>query len=109
MIEYQLNLIIILIGFYGLMTSRNIIKTIICLNMTQSAVILFFLNLVNKQNGQIPVFPGEKALMVDPTPQALMITAIVIGVSITALSLMMSIKLFHHYGTLDWKEIIKRK
>jgi multicomponent Na+:H+ antiporter subunit C len=47
--------------------------------------------------------------MTDPLPQALMITAIVIGAAITALALMLSIKIFHYYGTLDWKELIERE
>jgi multicomponent Na+:H+ antiporter subunit C len=46
--------------------------------------------------------------MVDPLPQALMITAIVIGASVTALGLFMSGKIFHYYGSLSWFEIFSR-
>jgi multicomponent Na+:H+ antiporter subunit C len=38
----------------------------------------------------------------------MMLTAIVIGASITALVLMMSIKVFHYFGTLEWEKIIER-
>jgi multicomponent Na+:H+ antiporter subunit C len=47
--------------------------------------------------------------MVDPLPQALMITTIVIGASTTALALMISIKIFHYYGTLEWDELLERE
>jgi multicomponent Na+:H+ antiporter subunit C len=54
------------------------------------------------------IFTDGKIIPVDPLPQALIITAIVIGASITALALMMTIKIFHYYGTLDWREIFER-
>jgi multicomponent Na+:H+ antiporter subunit C len=43
--------------------------------------------------------------MVDPLPQALMITTIVIGSTITSLALMLCIKIFHHFGSIEWKVI----
>jgi multicomponent Na+:H+ antiporter subunit C len=45
--------------------------------------------------------------IVDPIPQALMITTIVIGSTITSLALMLCIKIFHHYGSIEWKVILK--
>lgn len=108
-IKLLLSFITILIGIYGLATSKNIIKSIICLQLTESAVILLFLNFSASEDGAIPILPGQIDLMVDPLPQALMITTIVIGASITALALMFSIKLFHYYGTLNWKELMERE
>jgi multicomponent Na+:H+ antiporter subunit C len=98
-----LTFTIILIGIYGLTTSKYIIKSIICLNVAQTSIILLFLNFASIQKTLPPILPGDTTLMVDPVPQALMITTIVIGASITALSLMLSIKIFHYYGTLNWK------
>ena len=46
--------------------------------------------------------------MVDPLPQALMITTIIIGSAISALALMISIKIYHHYETLNWQEIMEK-
>lgn len=108
-LDIILSFIVILIGIYGLTTSKYIIKSIICLNITQTSIILLFLNFAKLQKSQPPILPGNTALMVDPVPQALMITTIVIGASITALSLMLSIKIFHYYGTLNWKELIERE
>jgi multicomponent Na+:H+ antiporter subunit C len=103
------SFVLFLIGIYGMTASKNIIKTIICLQLTETSVVLLYLSLANKSNGAIPILPGSQDLFVDPLPQALMITTIVIGSSITALALMLSIKLFHYYGTLDWKELLKRE
>lgn len=104
-----LSFVIILIGIYGLCFSKNIIKSIICLNLTQTSVILLFLNLAYVKNGVPPILPANSSSIVDPLPQALMITTIVIGASITALALMLSIKVFHYYGTLEWKSLVERK
>jgi multicomponent Na+:H+ antiporter subunit C len=102
-----LSFIIILIGLYGVATSKNIIKSIICINIIQTGTILLLLNIGNMKGGEIPIV-DDVLNIVDPIPQALMITAIVIGSTITALGLILSIKIFHYYGSLTWKEVIER-
>ncbi|MFZ5351363.1 MAG: sodium:proton antiporter [Bacillota bacterium] len=106
--EILIPFILILMGIYGLCTSKNIIKSIICLNIMEISLILFFLSLFDIREGIAPILPNEYSNFVDPLPQALVITAIVIGASVTALSLMLSIKIFHYYGTLEWKELLER-
>lgn len=101
------TLILFFIGFYGLMARRNIIKTIMSFGIIQAAIILFFLN-INFTNGAQPPI-GSVSPMADPFPQALMITAIVIGISSTAVGLTMFISLYHHYGTTNWYKIIQKR
>ncbi|NBI06064.1 NADH-quinone oxidoreductase subunit K [Senegalia massiliensis] len=108
-LEILLSFVIVLIGLFGLSTSKGIIKTIISLNITQAAIILLFLSIGATEGGEIPILNGIAEKIVDPIPQALMITTIVIGASITALSLMLAIKVFHYYGTLSWKELFDRE
>lgn len=96
------------IVLFGLGISRNIIKTIMLLNLLQTGVILLFISYRYEPNQIAPILGSGFANMTDPVPQALMITAIVIGASITALALMFSIKIFHHFGSLDWRIIRKR-
>lgn len=107
-IHILLSFIVVLIGIYGLTTSDNIIRSIVSLNITQAAVVLLFLSFGNIQGGDVPILRGYVESIVDPVPQALMITTIVIGASITASALMLSIKVFHYYGTLNWKKLIER-
>ncbi|MDW7669188.1 MAG: cation:proton antiporter subunit C [Bacillota bacterium] len=104
-----LSFVIILIGLYGMVTSENIIKSIICFSIIETALILLFLNLGNVGLGDIPIIIDGISNMVDPLPQALMITTIVIGASTTALAFMISIKIFHYYGTLEWDELLERE
>lgn len=109
LISIYLSLIIVCIGLYGLMVSKNIIKSLLSFNIVQAGIIVLFLNLVSLESNQVPIYVENIKKMVDPLPQAMMLTTIVIGASITAVVLMMSIKIFHYYGSLEWKEILERK
>lgn len=104
-----LTFVVVLVGFYGLATSKNIIKSIFSLTIVESGIILLFLNFGSLNRGSIPIVSEFFVEVVDPLPQALMITTIVIGSTVTALALMLSIKLFHQYGSLDWDYILRRK
>lgn len=107
--DLTLALAIIGVALYGLAMSNNIIKSIICFNIIQAATILLFIILAGEHGQQIPIVSEAMGEMVDPLPQALMITAIVISASITALSLMISVKIFHAYGTLDWQDLAQKE
>ncbi len=104
-----LTFIVILIGVYGLATSKNIIKSVFCVTIIEAGIILLFLNLGNLEGGAIPILSDGNADVVDPLPQALMITTIVIGSTITSLALMLCIKIFHHYGSIEWKIVLNKE
>ncbi len=103
------GLALFFIGIYGLLARRNIIKTIISLGIIQSGLILFFIN-IHYNPGDVPPI-GDTAghLVADPIPQALMITAIIIGIAVTAVSLTMFITLYHRYGTTNWIKVLKKR
>lgn len=102
--------ILFCIGFYGLCVGKTVIKSIFNLMIAQSALLLLFFQLVHTPEAVPPIIgQAASAVYVDPYPQALMITTIVIGASITSLSLMFSIKIYHHYGTLTWKKFMHKE
>jgi multicomponent Na+:H+ antiporter subunit C len=105
--EPLLTVIVILIGIYGLISSDTIIKSVFSGTIIESGVILLFLNLGALQGGMIPITDGVNIIIVDPIPQALMITTIVIGSTVTSLALILSIKVFHNNGSIAWKDITK--
>ena len=102
-----LILALFLVGVWGLLQKRNLIKKVIALNIINSAIIILFL-----YEGEGPS-PGKSAPIlvqgireiVDPLPQALMLTAIVVGVCLTALSLVLVYLMFQRYHTLDISQI----
>ncbi len=96
------------IGLFGLIARRNIIKTIISISIMEIGVILFFLSINNTLGTQPPI--GENLSNVaDPIPQALMITAIVVGIAVTAVAMSMFIGLYHKYGTTNWKKALQAR
>ncbi len=105
--EPLLSIVVILIGLYGLIVSETIIKSVFSATMIESGVILLFLNLGAFNGGVIPIADGVNLIIVDPVPQALMITTIVIGSTVTSLALILSIKVFHNNGSIYWKDITK--
>ena len=94
------------LGFYLLIVQRNIIKKIIGLNITETSVFLFLVSVGYLENGTAPIeVPGAPPVpMVNPIPQALILTGIVVSVSTTALALALAVKLYRHYGTLNVDE-----
>ena len=103
---------LIFIGLYIILVKRNLIKVIIGLSILDTGVNLFLISVGYISKGTAPIFskPGlDPARMVDPVPQALVLTAIVIGVAVLALALSLAIRLYHHYGTLNLRKIKEQR
>ncbi|MCD5425662.1 MAG: NADH-quinone oxidoreductase subunit K, partial [Methanosarcinaceae archaeon] len=101
---------LIIVGLYGLMYKTNLIKMLISLTILGSGTNLLLISLGYVYDGTAPIFTGfEKGVMVNPLPQALTLTAIVIGVCVIALALSLTMQIYRHYGTLDVREIRKLK
>jgi multicomponent Na+:H+ antiporter subunit C len=103
---------LIFIGLYIILVKKNLIKVIIGISILDTGINLFLITLGYITEGTAPIFskPGLKAEnMVDPVPQALVLTAIVIGVAVLALALTLAIKLYEHYGTLNLRKIKEQK
>ncbi len=99
---------LIMIGLYTVMVKTNLIKILIGINLIDVGVNIFLVSLGYIKGKGAPIFsnPGvTPANSIDPIPQALVLTAIVIGVAVTALSLSVIIKLYQHYKTLDISKI----
>ena len=101
MIERLLLLCMFLIGFWAIIAKRNIIKKIFGLNILNASVVILFILEGNGIGNEAPILGEKLTLIVDPVPQALMLTAIVIGVCVTALSLAMAVHLYRITGTFD--------
>jgi len=114
-----LILALFLIGIWGLVRKDNLIKKVIALNIVNSALIVLFVYLGSLSGSTAPILVerlqrgargGEAqsleglrrvADFVDPLPQALMLTDIVIGICLTALALTLAARIYRCYGTLD--------
>jgi len=88
------------IGFYMMIANRNLVKKLIGLNMFQTAVFLFLIAAAYVRGGRSPVLEGGGETYVSPLPHVLVLTAIVVGISLTAVGLALTIRLYDEYGTL---------
>jgi multicomponent Na+:H+ antiporter subunit C len=104
----NLSLALFFLGLYGAMTQRNIMKTIMSVGIMDMGAIIFIM-LSNKPDDVRPPIMGTPLdQMADPVPQALMITAIVIGVSVVAMCLAMYMRVAYRYRTADWSILTRR-
>jgi multicomponent Na+:H+ antiporter subunit C len=98
-----------MLGLYGLLTQRNIIKIIISLNILEIGLNLFIVSVGFVDGGLAPIFTSvnnsSNLVFVDPLPQALVLTAIVIGVGTTALGLALAKVIYQKYGTFEIDEM----
>lgn len=109
MTVYFLCLVLFCIGLYCVLRKRNIIKIIIGLGIIEYAVNLFFVLIGYRSQGRAPILAKDQVIlnMVDPLPQALVLTAIVIGLATTALMVAIAIRIYEKYGTFDITKIRK--
>jgi len=111
MIIYLLCLALFAIWLYGVLRKRNLIKVIIGLIILEYATHLMFILVGYKINGRSPILAPDQDIlsMVDPLPQALVLTAIVIGLAVTALVISIAMRLYDRYGTFDITKIRRLK
>jgi multicomponent Na+:H+ antiporter subunit C len=111
MITYLLCLVLFSIGLYCILRKRNLIKIIIGIGIIEYAVNLFLVLVGYRAKGRSPIFAHGQVIenMVDPLPQALVLTAIVIGLAVTALMVAIAIRIYEKYGTFDITKINKLK
>lgn len=106
---FSVGIIIILLGLYGVMTRKNLIKMVMSLYVMSSGVVLFFVSLGYVDGGQAAIIEKGSSLMVDPLPQAVMLTTIVIGLVITSLGLSLALKIHEEYKTLDVRDLVNKQ
>jgi multicomponent Na+:H+ antiporter subunit C len=97
-----LILALFLLGLWGLLWKSNLIKKVISLGLINSALVILFVYLGSLSGSTAPIMlPGSEQPVVDPLPQALTLTMIVIGICLTALALVLVARIYRHRGTLD--------
>jgi multisubunit Na+/H+ antiporter MnhC subunit len=98
---------LILIGLFGALSNRNILRMIVAFAVANTGVNLVLVAVGYMEGRTAPILneavpvTEAAARIIDPVPQALVLTAIVIGVGVTALMLAYAYKLFKTKGTLD--------
>jgi multicomponent Na+:H+ antiporter subunit C len=98
-VPYVASILLTGIGLYVLVADDHLVKKVVGLNVFQTGIFLFFVLAAYREGGRAPLLsaPGP---YVDPLPHVLVLTAIVVGVSVTAVALALVVRLHREYGTL---------
>jgi len=107
--NYICCIVLLTLGLYTIVVKRNILKTVIGLCLIDYGINLLIVSIGYNEGGTAPIFTAGElasgAYFVDPIPQALTLTSIVIGACVMAMALAIVIKLYSQYQTLDPQEI----
>jgi multicomponent Na+:H+ antiporter subunit C len=110
-LNYVIAMLLFALGIYCLLFKRNLIKMIIGLQVITNGIHLFLISLGYREGGIAAIMSGDllstgnaaqfAAQAVDPVPQALVLTSIVIDICIIALALSLAIHVYRQYRTLN--------
>jgi len=109
-ISLLIGFLLILVGFWGVLTQKNIIKIIVGFTILNTGINILMVSLGYVKGKTAPIIDNAvaqtgnhdvSASVVDPVPQALVLTAIVIGFGVTALMLAYAMKLYNAKKTLE--------
>lgn len=110
--SYWFIMALLVIGLYGIIFKKNLVKKIIGMSIFQVAIILFFVASASKWGATVPVLehgvqPEALVQYINPLPHTLMLTAIVVGVAINGVAFALIIQIYRRYRTLDENTLLK--
>ena len=108
--NYWVFAVLLMVGFYAVIARGNLITKLLGLSIFQSAVFLMYITMNKVEGGTAPIIQPDAVtqLYSNPLPQVLILTAIVVGVSTTALGLSIIVRIKETYGTIEEDEIFER-
>jgi multicomponent Na+:H+ antiporter subunit C len=101
--NYIVYIILMMVGFHSMIAKSNLIKKLIGMNIFQTAVFLFYISISAVKGGTAPILAEEWHLYTNPLPHVLILTAIVVCVSTTAVALAIVIGIYREFGTIEEK------
>ena len=111
--NYWVVIFLMMIGMYTVISRGHRLKKVIGLNIFQTSVFILYISIGYIEGGTVPIVAGQvvgntgDVVYANPLPHVLILTAIVVGVSTTALALALIIRIRDAYGTLEENDILK--
>ncbi len=106
-VPFVVCMVLVLLGLWALLFRRNLVKVVIGIKIIENGVNLYLVATGYVHKGVVPIYTyaPQDAAMVLPTPQALTLTSIVIGLATTALMLAFAVVIHRHKKTLDGRKV----
>jgi multicomponent Na+:H+ antiporter subunit C len=111
-LNYWIVILLMMAGLYMVISTRNYLKMIVGLNLFQTSVFIFYISLGDILGAAAPIVDGGTSTPLgysNPLPHVLILTAIVVGVSTTALGLALIVRIKKAYGTVEEDEVTARE
>lgn len=103
--NYWIVVFLMMIGFYVLISQRNLVKKMVGLAVFQTSVIIMYVSMGKITGGTAPVLLDRDVVYSNPLPHVLMLTAIVVGVATTAVGYALIVRIKEAFGTVEEDEI----
>jgi multicomponent Na+:H+ antiporter subunit C len=103
--NYWVVILLMMVGFYTVISRGNLLKKIAGLNIFQVSVFLLYISIGNVNDGTTPIIAEGFTQYSNPLPHVLILTAIVVGVATTALGLALVVRIKEAYGTIEEDDI----
>ena len=103
--NYWVFIVLMMCGFYMLLSARNLVKKVIGLNLFQTSVFVFYISTGKIDGGAVPIPVDGVEVYSNPLPHVLILTAIVVGVASTALGLALILRIKDEYGSIEEDEV----
>ena len=109
LLNYWMVIILMMTGFFVVISHGNLIKKIIGLNVFQVSVFVFYITMSKVDGGAAPILDNAIRTYSNPLPHVLILTAIVVGVATTALGLALIVRIRDAYDTIEDDEILEQE
>jgi multicomponent Na+:H+ antiporter subunit C len=103
--NYWVVIVLMMTGFYIVISRHNLIKKVIGLSIFQTAVFLLYISMGKVRGGTAPILVDTRTVYSNPLPSVLILTAIVVGVATTAVALAIVVRIHEAYGTIEEDEL----
>lgn len=105
--NYWIYIFLMMTGFYATIAKKNLVKKVIGLSIFQTAVFLFYISIAKVKGGTAPIWMEGNPVYDNPLPHVLILTAIVVSVSTTAVALAIIILIKKQFGTVEEDKIME--
>jgi multicomponent Na+:H+ antiporter subunit C len=103
--NYWIFIILMMAGFYVVISSGNLVKKLVGLNIFQTSVFILYISMGKIIGGTAPIVVDRAVVYSNPMPHVLILTAIVVGIATTSLGLALVVRIHEAYGTIEDDEI----
>jgi len=103
--NYWVVVVLMMIGFYVVISHGNLVKKIFGLNIFQVSVFVLYISMGKVEGGTAPILAEGIEVYSNPLPHVLILTAIVVGIATMALGLALVVRIRDAYDTIEEDEI----